>query len=120
MLELIYREGTIANEEVVFDKLNFPTILIEVALEKAGLGFIPHVHDVFEILYIAAGQTEIVRDNERYTAEPGDIFIFNSHDLHSCLYAEAGYASQCIQCDFTLLASQVFPAAASPRALRWV
>ena len=72
-----------------------------------GLGFIPHSHDEVELLYIVRGQAEINAGNTKYHAKAGDIFVFNSNEIHSCMKTFLGYRTYCLQFQPSFLQSKV-------------
>ena len=61
------------------------------------LGFIPHLHEELEFLYVVRGKAEIRCGNTIYHAKAGDIFVFNSNEIHSCLKTYSGYYTYCLQ-----------------------
>ena len=64
---------------------------------KDSLGFVPHQHEELELLYIVRGEAEIRCGTAKYHAKAGDIFVFNSNEVHSCLKTFPGYYTYCLQ-----------------------
>lgn len=62
-----------------------------------SLGFIPHLHEEIEFLYVVRGEAEIRCGNTKYHARAGDIFAFNANEVHSCLKTYPGYHTFCLQ-----------------------
>lgn len=107
MLKRNYRAGEIEKEEITYEDSRFPVVYLTAYDKEPRLGFIPHIHsDIFEILHVEKSSANITCENHKYTAQAGDIFIFNPGEIHSCLSTQAEYTSKCIQFSYDLLASK--------------
>lgn len=49
-----------------------------------------HIHESVEFLYLTDGRFDIFSDDERYTAEAGDLVIFRSNTIHRVYSAAEG------------------------------
>ncbi|MDR1093547.1 MAG: AraC family transcriptional regulator [Clostridiales bacterium] len=105
-LPLKYTKGLTFVEQTEMTGKDFLVICHSFRMEKSGFVFIPHLHKAFEILYVEQGYPSYTCNNKVYSCKPGDFMIFNSMDMHACLYAEAPYKSRCIQFEYDMLSSK--------------
>lgn len=96
-LPLTYEKGTVFTEDAEVTGNDFAMICHSYRTEQSGFVFIPHMHELFEILYVERGRPQFFAGGKRYDCESGDFMVFNSMDIHACLYAEAPYKSRTVQ-----------------------
>jgi len=75
--------------------------------EDGWSGFIPHAHEEMEFLYVVRGEAEVSVNSTKYRAKPGDIFVFNCDEIHSCMKTFPGYQTFCIQFRPSFLSSNM-------------
>ena len=107
MLPLVYKKGVVEKENIAFEHDGFPISFIVGKSDKSGLGFVPHIHDAFEILYIECGTAEIHIEDKGFNAREGDIYIVNCGEFHSCFKACRDFRSKCIQFNSQFLSSNL-------------
>lgn len=54
--------------------------------KRASQNFPFHLHQYYEVLLFASGNATYVIDGTEYTANPGDVFITKSNELHSIFF----------------------------------
>ena len=76
-----------SDSRIVFDKkLKIEVLTLTGMIENLP----PHFHDYYELGYIESGNRRVICQGREYTAEKGDLLLFNPNDNHTCLELKKG------------------------------
>ncbi|MCL2369629.1 MAG: AraC family transcriptional regulator [Firmicutes bacterium] len=97
MLARKLHKQSFEKETIEYSNKSFGVKFLYADHTNDNLGFIPHSHAELEFLYIVQGEAEINVGNVKHHAKAGDIFVFNSNEIHSCLKTYPSYKTYCLQ-----------------------